>query len=1585
MPRKVFIAYDFDIKGTLPGNLEAVKLKPPEEFEVEWPGSPGAKGQGAIWNDIVQPRIGWCDRLLAFVDLPNANVSFELGYALGSAKQVAFAHVRPDLPTWLKNPPLNGFICEKAGTLSEIRDLVAQERWVSQAGRPVRGDGVLLLCPHRTGEAYLEQIDPGWGWRQTKKHGWDLYAIHDLFSEIGRVVWIIAPHDEGPAGRDGEENAALAILAGYAHAQGLPIDIFQQTDTDTRVVVDVVSQQQPFSTLDQLVSLLKAIADEQKRIVAEKTGAARPIGDGRPTCLPPLPEDDWLLYAPRFIGRELQLSDAAAAVRGAVAQASGAAFAAGEAVRVLWVHGFGGMGKSWFLYRAAEQARQTAPTIDIIRVDWDAPVWRQPLDGEPLSVPDLFMPIAWRLAQVRGIESAEAYWRARARVEAAADDHRGLHLSFENALTRAEQSEQIDTALLDLLQNEGLWDDDLERRRRKLLAWRRDAARRSRTFEAWCRKAAPGRLADSDAGVVPERVLAEGLGEALRVSAAARGPLLLLLDTCEILSPELDRWVRRLVANLVQMRAPVLTLIGSRLPPDVAQPDGGREGWQAEIPRAAFRVVPFDEHVRFTVKEIEEALAKLPRPAPDIDGLAERLHAITRGVPLALRALLDLYEKEAEPSILGALGENEELDESLEEGEAVRRIVRTVAHRMLHHLENRPERLDDLEAIVALALLPRADQTVLAVLWPGGPVRSRLRDLAVRYSLIGGGDLHPIVREYLRRHWRADEEDRPAVFEHVLTNLVQASADLPPLTASDGNSEVLWRRLLDVTLATWQIGDAALGELARALTVALAYEKYASDFLALLRELPLRSAVACKVRAELPKEGEWERWEFKWWGKGKLIRGLRIAAERAREWSVKETACLDLLECLASPWPDSIEQGERTCRALLGALKHFERADLPQDAAVAETLGRAADLLADNVRTGADEALGRLAEEACKQTLELEPNAAGRHHSLGYLYDVRLRRPQDAEGCYLKAIELDPKFAYPHNNLGSLYQDNLQRPQDAEGCYLKAIELDPKDALPHNGLGSLYQDKLQRPQDAEGCYLKAIELDPKFASPHYNLGRLYKEKLQRPQDAEGCYLKAIELDPKDALPHHGLGGLYQYKLQRPQDAEGCYLKAIELDPKFASPHSGLGLLYQDKLQRPQDAEGYYLKAIELDPKFASPHYSLGRLYTEKLQRPQDAEGCYLKAIELDPKDALPHNGLGSLYLDKLQRPQDAEGCYLKAIELDPKFASPHYGLGRLYQDKLQRSQDAEGCYLKAIELDPKDALPHYGLGGLYQDKLQRPQDAEGCYLKAIELDPKFASPHYGLGRLYKEKLQRPQDAEGCYLKAIELDPKFASPHYGLGGLYQYKLQRPQDAEGCYLKAIELDPKFASPHSGLGDLYRDALNRPQDAERCYKRIIELDPTQGTPYADLALLYLQRSESAKVCECARRAIELMPNDPVCLFAENNVKLWTEGWESARAGVIRWLEAAQDDLLASHYRRWLIAFTWKVREYGGLKELARHLAATRDRPWWRAWSEAVACLASDGRVDRWQDPAAEQLYRDLDTGSSARERGQSPTKSG
>ena len=86
----------------------------------------------------------------------------------------------------------------------------------------------------------------------------------------------------------------------------------------------------------------------------------------------------------------------------------------------------------------------------------------------------------------------------------------------------------------------------------------------------------------------------------------------------------------------------------------------------------------------------------LTRPVVgDREEVARRLHGLTRGVPLAVRALLDLHEAGGD-----LFDGHDEEEEPLDEGAAVRKVVETVACRMLYHLslERRPEREDHGES-----------------------------------------------------------------------------------------------------------------------------------------------------------------------------------------------------------------------------------------------------------------------------------------------------------------------------------------------------------------------------------------------------------------------------------------------------------------------------------------------------------------------------------------------------------------------------------------------------------------------------------------------------------------------------------------------------------------------------------------------------------------------------------------------------------------------------------------------------------------------------------------------------------------------
>ena len=753
----------------------------------------------------------------------------------------------------------------------------------------------------------------------------------------------------------------------------------------------------------------------------------------------------------RFLGRQLQLNDVAEAVQGMLYRArTGRKPDGGRAVKVIWVHGFGGMGKSWFLHRSRLQA---GTDVRSLIIDWDSPVWRYPLMGEPRSATDLFEVIACRLVQTCGEAAADAYWSAQQAVRAHGELHRRLRDDFDSQLALAAGPDRVSSPMLRLLENEGLWVDDQPRRAANIEAWRRNHDRYESSFVSWCRETA--RDADP-AAIEPNRFLAEGLRASLR-RAALEKPLLLLLDTGEVLSQELDGWLRRLLVPLCHDESPLLVLIGSRLLPDVALPGGSRQGWQAELPRERLRTIPFDELVRFSVEEIESALGAL---APSVEGdqaiIAEQLHRITRGVPLAVRALLDdLQDGGRSDSVIKQLAEEDD-DEPLDEGEAVRKVVARVAQRMLYHLDQdrKRERADDLRDIIVLAVLQRAHEQILKHLWPGRRVRDRLRDLGARYALLSGGDLHATVRDYLRRYWRV-ESQRPDIFDDVLSDVQAAIDALPPVREEQGSPEAIAREIQRLNLRTWQEGDAAVDALARSLAISAAHVEGTEDIEALLRELPLEGNSLLEARRV------WKKPDEHFPDEERVIVWLQSVSDRSKTWSTREQACLSLIEGVTFlEWPMTPAHALRVFASLNRAFDFFGPDQLPQRAQMGEAFVGTG--LAFHPHWSKGQQWLVEAERAFLCAIQLGILEKECLNFLGSIYALDPRRYAESEQAFRRAIDLDPAFAAAYNSIGDLYQHRLERYAESEQYYKKAIELDPKFAVPWNGLGDLYHFRLER-------------------------------------------------------------------------------------------------------------------------------------------------------------------------------------------------------------------------------------------------------------------------------------------------------------------------------------------------------------------------------------------------------------------------------------------------------------------------------------------------------------------------------------------
>ncbi len=268
--RRAFVVWDSTAQGGVKLNLDGLRRRPPEGFDEVIVLGLDRKGTGAIWRSNVEPSIRTSEVAVALIDLPNANVGFEIGFALGLAgsgdenvktKRVRLASVGGTVPEWLKQAPFKGQLVATASRRTQLVDLITESSSMEIPTRPNRGGETLLLCPiEGPGEeigGYLEGFELGW--RRPKTEGWEIRELAKVLDGIGRVVWVILPF-AGPEQRDGAENAAAAAIAGYALAHGVELHAWQHSEA--RDVLDVGVHGHTWSTHEELETLVLDLADD---------------------------------------------------------------------------------------------------------------------------------------------------------------------------------------------------------------------------------------------------------------------------------------------------------------------------------------------------------------------------------------------------------------------------------------------------------------------------------------------------------------------------------------------------------------------------------------------------------------------------------------------------------------------------------------------------------------------------------------------------------------------------------------------------------------------------------------------------------------------------------------------------------------------------------------------------------------------------------------------------------------------------------------------------------------------------------------------------------------------------------------------------------------------------------------------------------------------------------------------------------------------------------------------------------------------------------------------------------------------------
>ena len=232
----------------------------------------------------------------------------------------------------------------------------------------------------------------------------------------------------------------------------------------------------------------------------------------------------------------------------------------------------------------------------------------------------------------------------------------------------------------------------------------------------------------------------------------------------------------------------------------------------------------------------------------------------------------------------------------------------------------------------------------------------------------------------------------------------------------------------------------------------------------------------------------------------------------------------------------------------------------------------------------------RLAREAARRSLALEPDLAEGHAWMGWIHMYRDWNWTAAEASYRRALELAPGSVSVLRGAGDLAR-NLGRLDDAIGLYHRALDCDPLSSPTYRSLGYALQ-ALGRPAEAETAYRRALDLAPERVAAHsalayclFTLGRAEEgmaEALREPHEAYRSWAVAIlehEAGHREAsdraletmVSHHR--GTMAYQIAEVHAARGeTDLAFAWLERAYAQHDGGLASMRISQQNRPLHAD-----------------------------------------------------------------------------------------------------------------------------------------------------------------------------------------------------------------------------------------------------------------------------------------------------------------------------------------------------------------------------------------------------------------------------
>jgi tetratricopeptide (TPR) repeat protein len=631
----------------------------------------------------------------------------------------------------------------------------------------------------------------------------------------------------------------------------------------------------------------------------------------------------------------------------------------------------------------------------------------------------------------------------------------------------------------------------------------------------------PGKVPPQEYDLVtdPARELARRVAAA--IAAAAPGPLMIMLDTGEVIGEQAWGWLRRVMR---QTGSRVAWVIGARFESEA------EAGFDSPVARFVQEIgdgrLVLMSPTRFDDAMIRDYLGGRPSARAYTEVQIGIIARFTRGLPLAVSFTATLLDQ-GQPV--------EDVCREIDDGQ-LSSVLSRLARRYLVHAEQQDypaddPRRDDVMKILGLALAfgdLRGDPELIAALWDNADPLTAFQDLARRHDFVlpASRRLHDDVRDTLRfdlldpyRRARARPINQRALA--LLTSRLADMRDRWP-SVDDQVSHAMFSTTLLTALwhAFWDDNQAGLDLFIQVLPVLA------------IADPPTAEAAAAMT-------GQFED-TFNADQRG----DLNLLTELSRPGLLSEPRIR----------PESAGHPRRRLRVTLPglALRHPGPAN---DLGVGETEDRRVALAIMRARLQAD-GNGESVVDSLRRTAA-ETSSSKFRQVIGSDAQViasRLIWAGHQGGSVptavgLAAAQLATQMLVDNASAWHLYAvalDDVSQYDEALAAYNRALAIDPDNAnVVHNSGITLRE--MGRLDEALAMHAHALTLDPESAEIHSSKGITlhYQGRLE---DALAAYGQALALEPNDAW-FHSNHGLELLGLGRTTEALAALTRAVSLAPR----------------------------------------------------------------------------------------------------------------------------------------------------------------------------------------------------------------------------------------------------------------------------------------------------------------------------------------------------------------------------------------------------------------------------------------------------